>query len=319
MNILLNNYCNLNCEYCFANKVLEEDREKMSLTDFKFVLGFLKRSNTKSVRLIGGEPTLHPEFTSIVNAVCQDDFFEEVFIFTNGLFNENVKSTIEMSSKIKQTSLLINLNEKEVIGEKNYNLIEKNINDLLKTNKRITITLGINFYKKNQDYSHIIQMAKKYNIKSIRWSLVVPNTTEKENMDIKQYYLEHRDNIYNFINDCSIKGIGTHVDCNNIPLCLIEDDILKNLCLVAPRNTTVSVCHPVIDIKPDLSAIRCFAFSDDCVDLKMFNNAHEIFEYFDKKDDIFNGVKIFSHCCDCKSFKQKNRSCGCLAFQKGVI
>jgi molybdenum cofactor biosynthesis enzyme MoaA len=38
----------------------------MSLENFHWLLDFIKKSNQHEVRLIGGEPTLHPKFIEIL-------------------------------------------------------------------------------------------------------------------------------------------------------------------------------------------------------------------------------------------------------------
>jgi len=38
----------------------------MSITDFRWLLDFLRESNMREVRLIGGEPTLHPRFVQLL-------------------------------------------------------------------------------------------------------------------------------------------------------------------------------------------------------------------------------------------------------------
>ena len=61
MNIIINNYCNLTCEYCFAKDVMEEQRQQMTLEQFQWALDFLDASNDGNIRIVGGEPTLHPQ------------------------------------------------------------------------------------------------------------------------------------------------------------------------------------------------------------------------------------------------------------------
>ncbi len=62
-NIIFNSYCNRNCIYCFAKKKNEGSYKQLSLDNLVIICDFLEKSNIKNVTVLGGEPTLHPEFT----------------------------------------------------------------------------------------------------------------------------------------------------------------------------------------------------------------------------------------------------------------
>jgi len=62
----------------------------MSLEDFKWLIDFSKRSGVYEVRLIGGEPTLHPQFLEIIQELLFDDEITHIHIFSNGTFNERI-------------------------------------------------------------------------------------------------------------------------------------------------------------------------------------------------------------------------------------
>ena len=63
-NISVTAICNLRCDYCFARAALDgcsQSAPHMPLSVYERVLGFLERSGINQVRLLGGEPTLHPQ------------------------------------------------------------------------------------------------------------------------------------------------------------------------------------------------------------------------------------------------------------------
>jgi molybdenum cofactor biosynthesis enzyme MoaA len=58
-NIIINNYCNQKCEYCFAeNNMSISTKKEMSIITFIKVLKYLKFNEEKEVRILGGEPLL---------------------------------------------------------------------------------------------------------------------------------------------------------------------------------------------------------------------------------------------------------------------
>lgn len=317
MNILLNNYCNLSCEYCFANKVMKENRKNMDIEDFRWLLKFLKKSNRSEVRLIGGEPTLHPHFLEILLESSENNYINHVHLFTNGTYPSKYNELYKLISSKKRFSILMNVNSKNKVGNKNYKRMINNIN-ILSDIKKIRLTLGINFYMKNQDYNYIIVLARKYNIKNIRWSLVVPNSQDKLN-NIKKYFKDNIPNIINFIKECRKNNINVHVDCNNIPICLLNDEQLRLLAMISERNLKTSVCNPVIDVKPDMRAIRCFAMNDYSVNIRDFNTIKQLKKNFiENVDKKYKDRLLFDKCKDCASYEINGESCACLVYRKYI-
>ncbi|MBT8489822.1 MAG: radical SAM protein, partial [Deltaproteobacteria bacterium] len=85
-NILLTNYCNLNCPYCFAGKMMSRKGNNISVHNFKKAVSYLKKNREKHVGIIGGEPTLHPRFLDLMTYVIEQGF--KVQLFTNGVMDE---------------------------------------------------------------------------------------------------------------------------------------------------------------------------------------------------------------------------------------
>lgn len=90
-NILLTNYCNQNCPFCFARKEMGKSRKNrdMELNNLRVLIRKMKRSgNADSIRLLGGEPTIHVQFKEAIRLCTLH--FPTVQIFTNGVFSDDV-------------------------------------------------------------------------------------------------------------------------------------------------------------------------------------------------------------------------------------
>ena len=86
-NIAIVNYCNLKCKYCFADDMIHEDTQSISIDDYRKILSFLARTPKNHVGIIGGEPTLHPHFEEILketNKYCRE-VNTDATLFTNGI------------------------------------------------------------------------------------------------------------------------------------------------------------------------------------------------------------------------------------------
>ena len=67
MNLMVNNYCNLHCPYCFAQEEMHSKKAmNITIENYEIFLDFLKKNDMDSVRLIGGEPTLHPDLDKLI-------------------------------------------------------------------------------------------------------------------------------------------------------------------------------------------------------------------------------------------------------------
>lgn len=87
-NLLITNYCNQNCPFCFASREMKSSTldKEMKLDDYKKILRKIKRSGHYSaIKLLGGEPTLHSQLFPMLDLAVQEGL--QVQIFTNGIMD----------------------------------------------------------------------------------------------------------------------------------------------------------------------------------------------------------------------------------------
>ena len=69
-NLIITNYCNAECTFCFAadsrHRMIRNGSREMDETEFRDCLEFSMNGGNRELRLLGGEPTLHPFFTDFV-------------------------------------------------------------------------------------------------------------------------------------------------------------------------------------------------------------------------------------------------------------
>lgn len=84
--VLITDKCNAGCSNCI-NKAIRTESSFMEYLRFKAIAQYFHDNNVSRIRIMGGEPTIHPNFGEIV------DFSQKVFlrvsVFTNGL-NSNL-------------------------------------------------------------------------------------------------------------------------------------------------------------------------------------------------------------------------------------
>ena len=122
-------------------------------------------------------------------------------------------------------------------------------------------------------------------------------------------------------------------DCNKIPSCLIAEEeleqfrvylgkrcILDNISRSNISNTLVK-CNPVIDIRQDLTAVRCFGLSEYTKqNIRDFKCIKDLENYYIRTVDAFAYNTAYSDkCVDCYDRKTLKCNGGCLAFKINEI
>ncbi|MFH0773524.1 MAG: radical SAM protein [bacterium] len=97
-NILITNYCNQNCPFCFARREMKSESNQMramTLKQFKKIATKVKKHHS-FLRLMGGEPLIHPQAKSILTYAAKH--FAHIQIFTNGIFSDKLNVLFQKPS-----------------------------------------------------------------------------------------------------------------------------------------------------------------------------------------------------------------------------
>ena len=315
-NIALLNRCNLRCKYCFADNYTEGEREDISTKTFLELLDFA--SPDREVGIIGGEPLLHKGFDELMEIIKNDFRFLRATIFTNGIF---IDKHLDILSHPKFI-ILINVNSIKNIGKDNYNRIDENIGLLINRGMKNAITLGINVYEENQDFSDFLYLVEKYVFKRVRVSVVIPHNKSEGGIN---YFYKMKATLFNLYKKLKELNACPCYDCNAIPECVYTDEeksFLASLPFLNEYERDIfmgkrSVCSPVIDLYPDKSATRCFGCYDSLrVNIDDFKNINDLKNHFFMEIDA---RKVHSYSREeCKScYKYKTFGCfgGCLCYK----
>ncbi len=307
-NIFLTRKCNLNCPYCFASEFVNKENEEVTLENFNKILNFIKADGTERVGLIGGEPLVYSHFKEIIEILISDEQIKTIVIYTNGI---NLDKYFDILGHEK-ISCLINCNSEKDIGTSQYEKLKNNILKFKEINKKFK--LGINLYSKDMDYSYIFDLLKLAEGKELRFSTALPNDKKEKTKNILKGFEEMHTKLFEFLEDCLNNNIVPYNDCNAIPDCLLTVEnkrLLLKLGVLAKKNNLTEnmtilsskTCHPVIDILPDLNAVRCFGLSKYMkVPITNFKSLTGLINYFHNKIDLYARLSFVNkNCEDCKS------------------
>lgn len=92
--ILLSEQCNARCPHCI-NTLQRNQKTHMDEKKLKILIEDLLTSNFGNLKLLGGEPTIHPNFSNLYPYFQSK--FEHVTLFTNAL-NDKIKSIVPRPS-----------------------------------------------------------------------------------------------------------------------------------------------------------------------------------------------------------------------------
>jgi MoaA/NifB/PqqE/SkfB family radical SAM enzyme len=109
-NVSLTLACNRRCSYCFAPVLAAGASAWMSSETFASVLALLRQSGVTEARLLGGEPTLHPQFLAFVRMALDSGL--RVRVFSNGLMPGPLARALAAEAA-RQVSVLVNVNGPE--------------------------------------------------------------------------------------------------------------------------------------------------------------------------------------------------------------
>lgn len=291
----------------------------MSLANFEKALSFLSAEPNERIGLIGGEPTIHPEFRAILQRLISSPF-RSVCLFTNGIELEPFFCEL----RNKRFNMLINLNEPDKIGQANYEKIVRQIDTMVNhLYMREQVGIGLNFYRSDLDYSYVLDVLRRFQFKKLRISVAVPNLDRKRNTNALDYFRSMMPGVRALVKHLLELDVAPDFDCNYLPPCILKEedhDLMRQYSSVFRRSNVVhtcAVCAPVLDILPDLQVIRCFAMSEfHKVRLSDFQSLDELKRHFlFEVDALAYQVLPDEACRDCRLYRSEKCSCGCYAYR----
>ncbi|MCP4216183.1 MAG: radical SAM protein [bacterium] len=313
MNLIITDVCNRNCAYCFAKSKLNLETETVpvqqkdryiSMENFLVYLDFLEKSNDKKLKLLGGEPTLHPLFTQLLDTALERG--PEITIFTNGMWNDEVCGYFKKNLS-PRVNFVVNINEPRFRTTKEEKMQARSLSIAGERAR-----CGFNIYRKDFDLVFLGEMVEKFSLKRlVRLGLACPIVSKRNE----------------FVGDADLKAVGTRLagqlrelekrdilgafDCG-FPFCMFSEEELGTLTIASTG--FVSICSYIIDVGPDLTAWPCFPLSTMFnVKLTDFDNADHLKSYYEEKLGSFRQFGSREECMGCKYMKRGQCVGGCMA------
>ncbi len=234
----------------------------MSYKDLRTVIRWLRDSRVERVKLAGGEPMLHPNLIDFAEELVKNRIVIDA-ILTNGLGKTEL---YEELVRLTGTNWLVNVTSPETYTRDEWELLNRNLEVLRWRNEDVPVIrsgfdtsslrhlcLSITFYKPEQEYAYIIDLAKKYGSPVIRYDVSRPSA-DGSNLHIDFGSLTKiKPTLMSFVTDAVREGIKPMLD-DALPFCIFTQRELMFLYLFSNFS---SICLPSMDVMPDLRVEYC--------------------------------------------------------------
>lgn len=313
-NIAIVNYCNLKCPYCFADDMCQEKAKTITIEDYCKILEFVSKSPKNYIGIIGGEPTLHPQFQEILketNRYCKE-VDTGATLFTNGINLEPFLPYIG-----DRIGLLINCNAPDFQSAELFSKQQEVLDHLYELSWfDRKATCGCNIHPGLTDYSFFWNIVDKYKLNHARVSVVSPAAQYASWRNDKEGYYQHMKPIFiQFCKDAIKHHCQVCIDCGHIPMCYFsmeEREIVMEACGGVMQQG--DFCHPVVDITSDFKATACFG-SYHPIDIRDFDNLDELETFLLLKHSYPRALaNCTGKCTTCKKHELLQCQGGCLGF-----
>jgi MoaA/NifB/PqqE/SkfB family radical SAM enzyme len=314
MNLIITDKCNRSCPYCFARRKIQSKTDignkstgpiHISFKNFVKCLEFLERNSRGKLKILGGEPTLHPNFEEMISYTLDSGF--SIIVFTNGLWPRSVQKFFEKTAKTEKVNFIFNINEPEMQTARENSLQAESLR--IAGNRGL---IGFNIYREEFSLQFIPELINKFSLKKdVRLGLASPvfggNNSHVatsrlrwigKSLVIQLQELERQDVLGSF--DCGI------------PLCMFEEEDIGRVFLSTSQ--WASLCGTGIDVGPDLSVRPCLPLNGLFnVNLFDFESEETLDAYFSERLAPFRNFGCRDECITCKYLLRKQCCGGCLA------
>lgn len=301
-NIILTNSCNATCAFCFAQEHSKNPPQFLNLEDLMIRIKFLQASGQSQVRLIGGEPTLHPRFKEIIAVIISKDM--SAVIFSNGYIPERYLHFLEEIPPEK-IAFLININAQS----RTPNPKAWRCNVFKSLNKKIT--LGFTILDPIFDLTTYYQIINTFNLqRKLRLGLAQPILFGDNRYLSPKLYKKAAQSILINATIAKDQHIQLEFDCGFVR-CMFTKEEWQQLSDFG----VITECHcaPNLDIDLDGRIFHCFSVSQIATFLSKNMTVAQAYTRLDNQRKIFRDSGVYSQCSECQERISGHCSGGCLS------
>jgi MoaA/NifB/PqqE/SkfB family radical SAM enzyme len=277
----------------------------MPVGSYVRALEFAVRSGVREARLLGGEPTLHPELPVLVDEALHRGL--DVLIFSNGRMPESAVRSVE-SAPAGRIRVLIHA----TAGGAAAAFPDPAVRTVL---ERLggRVSLGMTVSSPAFEYRTIFRAFDEFRLKrSLRVGLAHPDPAGANAFLRPRRYEETGRRVAELAESAEAGGIALEFDCGFVP-CMFPEDLRERAEGIPDLGRR---CSPILDVLPDLSVIPCFPLAG------VWRSGRGLIEGAGAEDlrrragerlEPFRNVTLFPECRRCPLREDGRCGGGCLA------
>jgi hypothetical protein len=319
LNILLTNTCTRNCPYCFARervRLAEESTSPrpapryISREDFGRALSFAKTGGPREIGILGGEPSMHPEFLQLLDDAWEAGLHTK--IFSNGMWRKEDLEALSRRTfpgrRRKPFHVVLNMNEPRRTPAHE----QAAQHELLSRLGRDS-TLSFNISTLDFDPLFLVDAIVEHRSKRhIRLGVAQPLAQlANEHIPVDRY-AQMAPTLMRLAERCDQHNIRLGFDCGFL-LCMFTEEQHGRLVLAGARFR--ADCGPTVDVGTDLSAWACFPLStfSQGVMLRDFDKLPDLVRHFERHFRRLYRTGVLPECVSCRHRRRRQCAAGCAA------
>jgi len=304
-NLAITADCNLRCRYCFARgshrAAAAGDGPDAGMTVYRFrrLLDLLQRSGVTEARLVGGEPTLHPQFTALIDTVR--DAGLKAVVFSNGLMPESALRCLT-AVPADQVAVLVNALSPG----------HPRARDQQATLRRLgaRATLGFNIDNATPVLGFLVERIVTLGLSpTLRLGLAHPVFGGANRYLHPRDYPTVGERILDLIGQATPAGVQIRCDCGFVP-CMFPPG---SAALLGLARDDLGHCGPIPDLLPDGSAIPCFPLARFRLAADDAGEVHAWRTRLRAALTPYRSLGLYRRCAACPERAAGRCSGGCLA------
>jgi hypothetical protein len=306
-NLAISAVCNQRCPYCFTLDHLDgrrSSRDFLDPGDLDQRLSFLARSGINEVRLLGGEPTLHPRFAELMERARQA--MPRVVVFSNGLMPEQALAYLA-SLPADRCTVLINVNQPGAADDASHARRRAVIRRLGER-----ALLGFNIYRADFQLDFLLPIIEESGCRpALRLGLAQPCLSGHNRYVHPNQYVSIGRKIGLFARRAARAGVTLEFDCGFVR-CMFSDEDMADL--HAAGSDLGWRCNPILDVDIEGRVIHCYPLSElGSLALTPEVDAPALRHAFEARTRPYRRAGVFQECSGCPFKAGGECPGGCLA------
>lgn len=310
-NLSLTATCNRTCSFCFATDAMEAhapSEKYMPLEDVDAALDFLLRSKIPEARLLGGEPTLHPQFDTIVDRVLARGL--RLLVFSGGIIPEKALVRLE---RIPPSLLTVLLNVVPPDTGRPHEIARQE--DVMRRLGHRLI-LGVTIDSPSVRLEFLLDLIERHGLGPVvRLGLGHPTLGGSNTSLHPRQYPEVGRRVARFGMLARERGVRLEFDCGWVP-CMFPEGVL------AAWGTGFDEvglrCSPILDLMPDGQVISCYPLAaHKTTELPLHRDAASLRAHFTLQQANDRHFMLYRECDTCGWRARGECTGGCLSASLG--